>query len=87
MPSHDEISECAYQIWEQEGRPLGRALDHWVEAELQLVLSSIWRNQDLRKGRTSRRALPGRARRFPSLEIRREGRISQASIALTADDS
>jgi hypothetical protein len=31
------IRERAYQIWEQEGRPEGRHLDHWLEAEHQLV--------------------------------------------------
>lgn len=42
--THHEIAMCAYGIWEQEGRPEGRALDHWLQAELQLVLSSVWRN-------------------------------------------
>ena len=39
--TYQEIATCAYQIWQQEGRPEGRALDHWLQAELQLVLSSI----------------------------------------------
>ena len=26
------IREAAYFIWEREGRPAGRALDHWVHA-------------------------------------------------------
>ena len=25
--------EAAYQLWEHEGRPDGRALDHWLWAE------------------------------------------------------
>lgn len=29
------IHERAYQIWEQEGRPEGRSLDHWLQAELE----------------------------------------------------
>jgi DUF2934 family protein len=32
-----EIAVCAYYIWEREGKPDGRALDHWLEAELQLT--------------------------------------------------
>ena len=32
---------CAYFIWEQEGKPVGRALDHWLQAELQLA-ASLW---------------------------------------------
>jgi len=30
------ISEQAYLLWEQEGQPADRALDHWVEAERQV---------------------------------------------------
>jgi hypothetical protein len=31
------IRERSYQIWEQEGRPNGRHLDHWLRAECELV--------------------------------------------------
>ena len=41
-PTQHEIEVCAYCIWEQEGRPAGRALNHWLQAELQLVVESIW---------------------------------------------
>jgi Protein of unknown function (DUF2934) len=37
----DQIAVCAYFIWEQEGKPIGRALDHWLQAELQLA-ASLW---------------------------------------------
>ena len=40
-PTEDEIVVCAYFIWEQEGKPVGRALDHWLQAELQLA-ASLW---------------------------------------------
>jgi len=30
------ISEHAYRLWEREGQPADRALDHWVEAERQV---------------------------------------------------
>jgi hypothetical protein len=26
------VREVAYSLWEREGRPAGRALDHWVRA-------------------------------------------------------
>ena len=39
--TEDEIAVCAYFIWEQEGKPVGRALDHWLQAELQLA-ASLW---------------------------------------------
>jgi len=31
------IRERSYQIWEQEGRPAGRHLDHWLRAERELL--------------------------------------------------
>jgi hypothetical protein len=36
-PSPDEIAYCAYLIWEKEGRPAGRAKEHWLQAETQLM--------------------------------------------------
>jgi hypothetical protein len=36
-PTHDEIARCAYAIFEQEGRPEGREMEHWLRAEAQLT--------------------------------------------------
>jgi hypothetical protein len=35
-PTSEEIAACAYSIWEQEGRPEGREVEHWLAAEIQL---------------------------------------------------
>ena len=35
-PQTLEIEELAWAYWEAEGRPEGRALDHWVRAEAEL---------------------------------------------------
>ena len=35
------ISERAYAIWEQEGRPDGKALDHWLQAEAEIGSEKI----------------------------------------------
>ena len=32
----DQLRSRAYQIWESEGRPQGRDLEHWLEAEREL---------------------------------------------------
>lgn len=32
-PSHAAIEQRAYHLWQQEGRPDGQALDHWLRAE------------------------------------------------------
>lgn len=31
------IRERAYAIWEQEGRPAGKDLDHWLRAEAEIA--------------------------------------------------
>lgn len=31
--SQTKIAQRAYEIWEQEGRPDGRDLEHWLRAE------------------------------------------------------
>ena len=34
--SHEQIAQRSFMIWEQEGRPSGQALDHWLQAEREL---------------------------------------------------
>ena len=33
MEREEEIRDLAYRIWEEEGYPEGRNLEHWVKAE------------------------------------------------------
>ena len=35
--SRDEIASRAYHIWEETGRPAGRDLEHWLQAERELT--------------------------------------------------
>lgn len=37
MDQRHMIRELAYQMWEIEGRPEGRALEHWVRAERKVL--------------------------------------------------
>ena len=34
---YERIERRAFELWEQEGRPAGRALDHWLRAEVEVV--------------------------------------------------
>jgi len=34
--THEEISRRAREIWEREGRPEGRDMEHWLQAETEL---------------------------------------------------
>jgi len=36
-PSHEEITRRAYEIFIERGRPEGRDVEHWLEAEGQLI--------------------------------------------------
>src|SRR5690349_10253290 len=36
-PSHDEIAARAYWIWVEAGYPVGSDLDHWLQAERELL--------------------------------------------------
>ncbi len=31
------VQERAYQIWEREGRPPGREIEHWLRAEAEIA--------------------------------------------------
>lgn len=35
-PTNEKIAALAHQLFEQEGRPHGRDLDHWLQAEFLL---------------------------------------------------
>ena len=35
-PTHDEVALCARAIWDLEGCPQGRELEHWLRAEARL---------------------------------------------------
>jgi hypothetical protein len=37
LRAQEAIARCAYLIWESEGRPIGRALEHWLQAEDRLL--------------------------------------------------
>jgi len=41
MTSHEDISKRAREIWEREGRPEGRDMEHWLQAEAELRQASL----------------------------------------------
>jgi hypothetical protein len=36
MITHEDIAKRAREIWEKEGRPEGRDMEHWLQAETDL---------------------------------------------------
>lgn len=41
QPTTKQIAVCAYLIWKKEGRPLGRDMQHWLQAEKQLQVDCV----------------------------------------------
>jgi hypothetical protein len=35
-PTYAEVARRAYEIYEREGRPAGREIEHWLRAEQEL---------------------------------------------------
>ena len=50
------IAERAYLIWEQTGRPEGRALEHWLQAEAEISAPSAPAAQNSKAAATSKPA-------------------------------
>ncbi len=63
MPTKEEIEKLAYYLWEQEGRPAGRDVANYYEAE------RILREREQQAA--SQAAPSGNARRRPSTGSRR----------------
>ena len=41
-----KVEERAYALWEADGRPDGRALDYWLQAEQEIVNQSVAGEED-----------------------------------------
>jgi hypothetical protein len=35
--NRDEVAQRAYQLWQAAGRPIGRDLEYWLQAEAELL--------------------------------------------------
>jgi hypothetical protein len=54
---YHEIARLAYGYWEAEGRPDGRAVDHWLRAESELNGPSL--KENARKSKAVKHKLDG----------------------------
>ena len=53
MISEEAIRLRSYEIWEREGRPEGRALEHWLVARMELEADFRGRYVDLGQWRNN----------------------------------
>jgi hypothetical protein len=73
-PTQDAIARRAYEIWESEGRPDGRAADHWFRAVQQL---NTRRSEPAEESEeTSSRMKPSK----PAASRRNGGRASESRL-------
>ena len=56
--SAETVSRRAYELWEQEGRPEGCDLRHWLQAEQELALGHASNGSNGHEGKPSREAAP-----------------------------
>jgi hypothetical protein len=65
MEREDEIRRKAHELWERDGRPEGRADDHWAEAEALIGAEGVSEEPvaqpPLKKGATKRGKSAGAA--------------------------
>ncbi len=73
-PTHEEIAACAQRIYENEGRPEGKSMDHWLQAEAQLVAE---RKADAGMSPAKTPAKPATANRTNAVAV--SGKESQSS--------
>ena len=68
-PTHDEIAARAHRIYEMEGRPEGKATQHWLLAEAQLIAER--KNQSAQAQKTAEaKSAPASAATPPNTQQR-----------------
>jgi hypothetical protein len=55
------VSDHAHSLWEKEGKPLDRALDHWTEAERQVEQQEAVEAQGKARSKTAKPATAAQA--------------------------
>lgn len=56
--NEDRIRQRAYEIWEQEGRPHGEDMKHWLQAFEEIAAGAATSGQAVRKKATKKAAVP-----------------------------
>jgi hypothetical protein len=56
--NYDKVSQRAYQLWDNSGRPQGKETEHWLQAE-----KEIQREELQRRGKSN--LAPGKAADSP----------------------
>jgi len=79
--SEDRIRQRAYEIWEQEGRPHGEDMKHWLQAFQEIAASADAGGQPAKKPR-SKKAVP--ADLSPKTKGAAKSKSGSQSVSTTA---
>jgi hypothetical protein len=63
---NDEIRQMAYRLWEEEGRPEGKSLEHWERAAAMLDASTTGATTAVAATRAPAKAKPVTATKKPA---------------------
>jgi len=58
IPTHEQITRRAYEIFIERGQPEGRDLEHWLEAEKQLRATGQNKNAPAMNAASSAKSTP-----------------------------
>jgi hypothetical protein len=86
MISEDAIRSRSFLIWQQEGCPDGKALEHWTYAKAQLEaehIASLLQSGELLRTVIARPPISQRPQRAISARVSRSERYSSPSAAAT----
>ena len=61
------IAQRAYELWEKAGKPHGRDLEHWFQAEIEVAKQSRRRQAASSNGPEAMPAKPARASKVTSI--------------------
>ncbi len=59
LETSDTVRKRAYEIWESEGRPHGRHIDHWLQAESELQHPARKSVKPSRRTKAAKQGAPG----------------------------
>lgn len=79
----DAIRDRAYRIWEEEGRPHGRDIDHWIAAEQEVGAKSrtLEKSRDLEKKSKDKPAATRESAKMGSRRERGPAKDAKSSAA------
>ena len=75
QPDKIQIADRSYFIWEQEGRPEGKALEHWLRAQSELEAEAL---SQIKTGKPKRTRAATAKKSKPVVKAKKTGTAAKA---------